>query len=178
MNYKRLFIENGIIFITFVTSKRRNILIENINILRKSFIETKNIFTFEITAICVLPNHIHMIIKPENIKEYPLIIKMIKSIFSRNIDISTIKGYEVSESKKQKNEKDIWQRRYYEHTIRNIDDLNKHIDYIHYNSMKHYNIAPKNWKYSTFKKFVKNGYYDLNWCNFEDKNNIKEMDLE
>ena len=45
------------------------------------------------------------------------------------------------------------------------------MDYIHYNSMKHYNITPKDWKYSSFEKFVKNGYFDLDWCNFEDKNN-------
>ena len=178
MNYKRLFVENGIIFITFVTSKRRNILIENVDILRNSFIKTKKNFVFEIIAICILPNHVHMIIKPKNIKEYPLIVKAIKSDFSKNIDISTIKDYKISESKKQKNEKDIWQRRYYEHTIRDIDDLNKHIDYIHYNSTKHLKIAPKNWKYSSFRKFVKNGFYEESWCNLEDKNNITKMNLE
>ena len=53
-----------------------------------------------------------------------------------------------------------------------------HLDYIHYNSMKHLNIAPNNWKYSSFKKFVNNGYYEENWCNFRDKNNINNLELE
>lgn len=58
------------------------------------------------------------------------------------------------------------------------EDLNKHIDYIHYNPMKHYNVAPKDWKYSSFNKFVQNGYYEQHWCNFEDKYNINELDYE
>ena len=79
---------------------------------------------------------------------------------------------------KKRNEKGIWQRRYYDHIIRDENDLLKHIDYIHFNSMKHYDIAPKEWKYSSFKKFVRNNYYDENWCNFGDKNNISDLELE
>ena len=75
-------------------------------------------------------------------------------------------------------EKGIWQRRYYDHIIRDDEDLYRHIDYIHYNSVKHNNIAPKDWEYSTFKKFVEKGNYELNWCNFKDKHNINSMNLE
>ena len=57
----------------------------------------------------------------------------------------------------------------------NEEDLDKHIDYIHYNSMKHYGIAPKNWEFSSFHRFVENGYYGEDWCNFEDKNKIKQI---
>ena len=59
-----------------------------------------------------------------------------------------------------------------------MQDLYTHLDYIHYNSMKHYQILPRNWKYSTFLKFVKKGYYDINWCNFDDVNNINDLNLE
>ena len=76
MNYKRLFVSNSIVFITFVTNKRREILQSNIGILRQSFIEAKNKYDFKIIAICVLKNHVHMLIKPANINEYPLIIKV------------------------------------------------------------------------------------------------------
>ena len=85
---------------------------------------------------------------------------------------------ELSLSAQKRGEKGIWQRRYYEHIIRDKDNLYKHIDYIHYNSIKHYKILPKNWEYSSFKNFVKNNYYDENWCNFNDKNDINFMDLE
>ena len=90
MNYKRLFVSNSIVFITFVTGKRREILQSNIGILRQSFIEAKNKYGFKIIAICVLKNHVHMLIKPANINEYPLIIKEIKIYFSKNICKDTI----------------------------------------------------------------------------------------
>ena len=178
MNYKRLFIPNSIVFITFVTSKIREILQCNIEILRQSFIEASNKYEFKIIAICVLKNHVHMLIKPVNISEYPLIIKEIKINFSKKIDITTIKDYNLSKSQIKKGEKDIWQRRYWEHTIVDQEDLYKHIDYIHFNPMKHYEIYPKDWLYSSFKKFVQNGYYELNWCNFDDKYKINELNYE
>ena len=52
------------------------------------------------------------------------------------------------------------------------------LDYIDFNPMKHYNIAPKDWMFSTFNKFVKNNFYTENWCNYEDKNSISKMELE
>ena len=52
------------------------------------------------------------------------------------------------------------------------------LDYIHYNPMKHYQITPKDWKYSSFKAFVKKGFYESDWCNFEDKNNIEDLNFE
>ena len=85
-----------------------------------------------------------------------IFIKNIKRNFSVNFDISQMPDYNESDSRKSKGEKSIWQRRYFEHTIINEEDLNKHIDYIHYNPMKHYNIAPKDSEYSSFKKFVQN----------------------
>lgn len=111
-----------------------------------------------------------MIIKPNDIKTYPKIIGSIKSNFTKMSGLN----YSLNKS----GESDIWQRRYWEHTIINEEDLYKHIDYIHYNSMKHYNITPKDWEYSSFKNFVNNGYYDIDWCNFDDKFNICEMNLE
>ena len=72
----------------------------------------------------------------------------------------------------------IWQRRYWEHTIRDEDDLHKHLDYIHYNSFKHYKIPPNEWEFCSFNKFVRLGFYENNWCNWEDKNNINLLDFE
>jgi len=178
MNYKRYFIPNSIIFATIVTSKRRNILVINIDIIKNAIAYVKQRHKFNIVAICVMPDHIHILIKPEDINEYPIIIRNIKSYFSRNIDISKISDYCETDNNIKHKAKDIWQQRYYEHNIRDEEDLNKHIDYIHYNSMKHYNIVPKDWKYSSFMKFVKNGFYELDWCNFKDENNITNMNFE
>ena len=98
--------------------------------------------------------------------------------FIRTIFTEKYYSTDITESMKKRNEKGIWQRRYYEHIIRNENDLWKHIDYIHFNSIKHYNIAPKDWENSSFKKFVKNNFYDENWCNYNDINKILEMNLE
>ena len=179
MNYRRLYIQNTKIFITVVTSKRRDLLIQNIDILRQAFKEAKQKFSFDIDSVVILPNHLHMIISPKNINEYPEIIRKIKSYFSRNIDISQIDNYEISESKKNKGEKDIWQRRYWEHTIQNEAELNQCRDYIHYNPVKHkYVNKAKDWEYSSFRQYVEHGLYDENWCNFEETSNLSKFVYE
>lgn len=171
MNYKRLFIENTYVFLTIVTYKRKKILIKNIEVLRKSFEECKKKYNFDIFSIVIIPDHIHMIIKPNDINEYPKIIGQIKSYFTKNININ----YEINNNR----ESTIWQRRYWEHTIKNDEDLYKHLDYIHFNPIKHgYAKSAKEWKFSSFDKFVKMKYYELDWCNFNDKHGISKVDLE
>ncbi len=179
MNYRRLFITNSLVFITVVTDKRRDILINYINQLRNAFTKAKKSYPFDIVSICILPNHFHMIIQPENIDDYPKIIKAIKTFFSKQIDLSHLNNYEITEKQKNRGEKNIWQKRYWEHTIRDEEDLHRHIDYIHYNPVKHgYESSVKNWKYSTFNKFVQDGFYEADWCNFGDKYNLKDMNLD
>ena len=177
-NYKRYFNNStNPVFITIVTYKRRKILIPNIEILRGSFKYEKNKISFDIIAISIQQYHCHVILSAENSLEIPKIIRTIKFNFSVNIPEEYIHS-DISQSAKQRGEKGIWQRRYYDHIIRNEQDLFKHIDYIHYNSFKHYHISPKNWEYSSFNKFVKNGYYDKNWCNVNDRYNISDIDYE
>jgi len=72
----------------------------------------------------------------------------------------------------------IWQSRFWEHQIRNQQDLNRHCDYIHYNPVKHGLVEdPKKWEYSTVHRFIKEGIYSENWCDSL-KNGVREMDLE
>lgn len=171
MNYIRVFIPNSCVFITVVSYKRRKILIENIESLRKAFKETISLFNFEIIAIVINPDHFHMIIRPENINEYPKIIGTIKKNFTR------LSGLKSTQNKNR--EADVWQRRYWEHSIINENDLNKHIDYIHYNPVKHGLVkTPKDWEYSSFEKFVQKGLYEENWCNFNDVYSINNLDYE
>ena len=105
MNYRRLFIPNSIIFITVVTFERQEILIQNIDLLRNAIKQTKQKYKFDIVAICVLKNHIYMLLKTGSIKEYPDIIKNIKRNFSIDFDISQIPDYYESDSRKSKDEK-------------------------------------------------------------------------
>ena len=181
-NYKRLFIQDyNYIFFTIVTQYRIKILISNIELLREAFKKAMGKYDFEIFAIVVLEEHFHLILKVKNIEEYPKIIYSVKNYFSKKIDkeVEEINKSRLSESQIKRHEKGIWQRRYWEHTIRDEKDLYKHLDYIHYNPIKHgYVEKAKDWKYSSFKKFVRMGYYDENWCNFEDKNKIKQIVFE
>ena len=149
-----------------VTEHRNPILIENIHIIKTSFINTIKIYKYKLIAYNIQPNHIHCIIKPKNISDYSKIIKSFKYSFTKEY--------------KNKNRilLKIWQNRFYEHTIRDEKDMNVHLDYIHYNSMKHNKVAPQNWEYSSFEKYVKRGMYDINWCNYSDINNIKALDFE
>ncbi len=172
-NYTRLFIDNSYIFLTIVTYDRKPILIENIELLRESIHRTQEKYKFKIFAGVVLPDHIHIILKFDNIKEYPNVIFAIKYHFSRNIN--TIE--DLTQSKINKGEKGIWQRRYWEHTIRDEKDLKTHLDYIHYNPVKHNLVRNvKDWKFSSFHKFVEKGNYDLKWGS--NVSHIKELDFE
>jgi len=171
-NFKRYFQDNNIVFVTLVTFNRKPILLENINLLRKSLINHK--YCYQIIAGVVLPDHMHLLIQNDKANDFPKIITSIKVSFSKHFRLNT----EQTDKQLIRREKGIWQRKYYDHIIRNEDDFNRHLDYIHYNPMKHYNITPIEWEYSSFKKFLKKGYYEENWCNFEDKNKIKNLNLE
>lgn len=175
-NYKRLFIDNEYVFLTIVTNERRPILIDNIDLLRDAFKNSMKFYNYEIFGIVILPEHFHMVLKPENICDYPKIISRIKHYFSRNIDFQV---ENISHSKLSKREKGIWQRRYWEHTIRDENDLYIHLDYIHYNPVKHgYVNAVRDWEYSSFKKFVSIGNYEINWGNYKDTKNIIDLNFE
>lgn len=180
-NYRRLFKPDGYVFITMVTFNRTPILIDNIKVLRQAFINMKKIYNFIIFAISVMPDHLHMLIKPDNIEQYPKIISSIKHYFSKNIiltDGQVCPSY-TSSSRSEKREKGIWQRRYWEHTIKNEEDLYLHLDYIHYNPVKHgYVENVKDWEHSTFYKFVEQEYYKGDWGCFDDVKKIFDIIIE
>jgi putative transposase len=76
-------------------------------------------------------------------------------------------------------EKNIWQRRFWEHLIRDEEDLKRHLDYIHYNPVKHgYVNSPCDWTYSSFKQYVKKGFYEMDWGSSLEPNRIKKLELE
>jgi putative transposase len=171
-NFKRYYQNNNMVFITIVTYNRKPLLVDNINLLRNSL---KNIkYNCKIIAGIVLPDHLHLLIQTEKAEDYPKIIASFKANFSKSLP----KNLNQTLNQLNRREKGIWQRKYYDHIIRDEKDFNKHLDYIHYNSMKHLGIAPIAWEFSSFKKFVKKCFYEENWCNFDDKNNINSMNLE
>ena len=176
MNYKRVFIQDSYVHLIIVSYKRKDIFIENIELLRKSFSNSIKYFDFEIISICILPNHIHVILNLKDINQYPKIITAIKYYFSKNYNVGVetpTYGY------LNKGEKGVFQRRYFEHTIINEKDLENQINYIHYNPVKHGLVnSVRDWEYSSFHKFVKNGFYENNWGSSKDIENIKNLNYE
>lgn len=110
----------------------------------------------------VLPEHLHCIWRlPEGDDNYPMRWRLFKSHFSRHI----AKGENISDSRLRKNERGIWQRRYWEHQIRDDRDFQRHLDYIHYNPVKHGHVNKANdWPYSSFHRWVRLGVYTKDWA--------------
>ena len=180
--YKRFFSnEYKYVFFTIVTYNRMPILIDNIELLRSSFKYAMEKFKFEIYSAVILDDHMHILLKLENTNNYPEIIRLIKYYFSIHIGghANALPTLQLSDSKIKKREKGVWQRRYWEHTIRDENDFYRHLDYIHYNPIKHgFTQKAIDYPYSSFEKFVGLGYYNEDWCNFEDKNNISKLNYE
>lgn len=169
-NYKRYYLKDySYIFITMVTYNRQKILIDNIDLLRQAFKKAKTIHPFDIIAICVMQDHIHMIIKEKELQNFSKIVSSIKKYFSYNLKTKPQKE-NLPQSMQTRKEAGVWQRRFLDHIIRDENDFKNHFDYIHYNSVKHYGISPKDWEYSSFNKFVKLNVYDNDWCDFKNKN--------
>lgn len=148
-NYTRMYLDGYSYFITVVTHQREPILVEEIDLLRQSFQETKRYYRFSIDAITVLPDHFHMIITPEDVKEYPRIIQSIKYNFTTRYQC--IDEIFQSMSRDKDKMQPVWQKRYYEHTIRNDKDLEEKMLYIRNNPVKHELVHSWNdWKYSSF----------------------------
>jgi len=169
-NFRRVFVENSYIFITvLLNNRKRRLLTDYIVELKQSLFKTKQIFKFEVYAISIMHEHLHMILRPETIDEYPKIISLIKKEFTKSLpkNLRSKLSQEISKSKLKKRESGVWHRRFYEHTIRTETDLNHLTDYIHYNPVKHVLVERAfDWKHSSFRRFVSLGYYDENWCDF------------
>ncbi|MEA5079221.1 MAG: transposase [Anaerolineaceae bacterium] len=165
--YRRFKIEGGIYFFTVVTYQRLPIFTNETcrQLLHQAWVDTCNRYPFETLAVCLLPDHLHCIWKlPEGDADYSSRWREIKGIFSKEYVKSIGPGKERNGSRKNRNEAAIWQRRFWEHTIADEADLETHIDYIHYNPIKHgYVQKAIDWPFSSFAKFVHKGVYDLDW---------------
>jgi len=157
MQYRRFYQQGARYFFTVVTGNRAPLLIENIVRLRAAFRLCLLRYPFEIEAIVVLPDHLHTIWRlPEGDANFSKRWMVIKRKFSAGLPPHT-----VSHSKSKKREKGVWQRRFWEHCIRNENDWRRHVDYIHFNPVKHgYVSEPQEWLYSSFNQAVRKGWYE------------------
>ena len=173
-HYVRAFVLGASYFFTVaLLERRRELLTKHIDVLRESFRRAREERPFRIDAMVVLPDHIHCIwTLPGTDTDYPSRWRLIKSHFSR----ASEPGERLSPRRIKKGERGIWQRRYWEHVIRDESDLNRHIDYIHYHPVKHGWVKrPSDWPHSSFHRFVSAGLLLPDWAASDD---IRGLSLE
>jgi putative transposase len=162
-DYRRNFVPGGSFFFTVNLADRRlSLLTTHIDVLRAAFREIHLRHPFTIDAIVVLPDHLHTVwTLPEGDADFATRWRLIKSTFSRN----TPPGERISASRAAKGERGIWQRRYWEHTIRDEEDFARHVDYVHINPVKHGLVTRvRDWRLSSFHRMVKLGVYPEAWA--------------
>ena len=162
MQYRRTDISGATYFFTTNLAERHKaLLIDHFDQLRQAIRKVKQQHPFTIDAMVVLPDHIHTIwTLPENDKDYPTRWMLIKAAFSRSIN----QGERRNQSRLAKHERGIWQRRYWEHLIRDEQDYIHHVDYIHYNPVKHgYINRAADWPYSSIHRYIRSGMLDKDW---------------
>ncbi|APA66517.1 REP-associated tyrosine transposase [Janthinobacterium sp. 1_2014MBL_MicDiv] len=150
MRYRRAFQPGGSFFFTVVTAHRRPVFATAtaVDFLRHAFRTVRHKRPFNIDAIVILPDHLHCIwTLPEGDADFMTRWRLIKTWFSKHAGI-----------------KDTWQHRFWEHVLRDGRDLANHVDYIHYNPVKHGLVEQViDWPYSSFHRYLKQGWCAADW---------------
>jgi putative transposase len=163
VTYRRNFIPGGSFFFTVNLADRKlSLLTSHIDALRTAFREIRLRHPFTIDAIVVLPDHLHAIwTLPDGDTDFATRWRLIKTTFSRYVPA----GERISASRAAKGERGIWQRRYWEHSIRDENDFARHVDYIHINPVKHGLVSRvRDWQHSSFHRMVMLGIYPEDWA--------------
>jgi putative transposase len=162
VRYRRNFIAGGTFFFTVILADRRSsILVDHIASLRAAFRQTRRERPFAIDAIVVLPDHVHTIMTmPPEDADFSGRWRRIKGLFTRDVVRSGL-----SIARDRRGEFDLWQRRFWEHTVRDDGDFARHVDYIHYNPVKHGLVTQvNNWPHSSFHRYVRQGILPEDWA--------------
>ena len=156
MRYRRHYRKGGCYFFTAVSYRRQKIFCTDASnkVLRKAFQRVRQKHPFKINAIVVLPDHIHCLwTLPVGDQDFSSRWRLIKYHFTRNYQHQVINPNNP-----------VWQNRYWEHLIRDSEDFQRHVEYIHYNPVKHdFVSAPRDWPWSSFHRYVKQGIYPVSW---------------
>ncbi|MXS20883.1 REP-associated tyrosine transposase [Pseudomonas oryzihabitans] len=168
LDYRRSRAAGGIFFFTLnLNDHSATLLVDHIGSLRQAVREVKVRHPFDILAMVVLPDHLHALWRlPDDDGDYPLRWSLIKAGFSRQLPpLET-----VNLSRRLKRERGIWQRRYWEHRIRDEQDLQRHFDYIHFNPVKHGHARRAvEWPYSSIHRYVRAGVLPADWAGQRDE---------
>jgi putative transposase len=165
MQYRRDYTQGASYFFTVVTFRRVRFLQNEaaVNSLRQAFKDEMARRPFVIDAIVIMPDHIHSIwTLSEGDADYSMRWRNIKHAFTQQI--APEQRPAVYASRQHKGEQAIWQRRFWEHRIRDDEDFSHHVDYIHYNPVKHgYVKRPTDWAYSSIHRYIRQAVLPATW---------------
>jgi putative transposase len=166
-DYRRWFVPGGTFFFTVVTARRlpHFALPEARSRFGELLRECRQRWPFETIAMVLLHDHLHALwALPAGDADYEVRWGWVKKEFTRWHCAAGGREVHVSPSQRRRRRRGVWQRRYWEHTIDDQHDLERHFDYIHYNPVKHgLARAPRDWPHSTFHRWVESGHYDAGW---------------
>lgn len=167
-NYRRARVHGGTYFFTLVTHQRRPVFESDVarSILGGCFREASQQWPMSVEAIVLLPEHLHAIWRlPPGDAGYSARWAWIKKEFTKRwLKVSKDEAA-VSGSRDRERRRGIWQPRFWEHTIRDEDDFDRHFDYIHFNPVNHGLVGcPADWPHSSFHRWVRRGVYDRDWA--------------
>jgi putative transposase len=162
-HYRRANLSGGYYFFTVVTYQRHKILVGELarKHLRRAFEKVRSTRYFETIAFCLLPEHLHCLWRlPEDDSDFSTRWSLIKKDFTVNYLKTGCTELTQTNSRSKHRHRGVWQKRFWEHQIRDERDLHRHVDYIHYNPVKHGLVKNiDNWPWSTYHKYIKSGRY-------------------
>jgi putative transposase len=166
-SYRRDYVKGGCYFFTVVTYQRQRILLDEPfrTALRLSIGEVRQTLPFTTQAWVLLPDHLHCLwTLPEDDYDFSQRWLQIKAGVIRRVGDLYFDPGRLSRSRQKRNESTVWQRRFWEHRIKDERDFARHMDYIHFNPVKHGLVQkPGEWPYSTFGQCVRKGLYEAGW---------------
>ena len=167
-DYRRNRVPGGTFFFTVnLLDRRSDLLVTQIDALRNAVRQVRLRAPFHIDAWVVLPDHMHWLwTLPEGDADFPGRWRAIKTAFSKSVPTGEPRSPVMS----SRGERGIWQRRHWEHTIRNDQDFAAHMEYTHFNSVKHGLVEhPADWSHSSFRRGVASGLYPAGWLGGSDE---------
>ena len=165
-DYRRWYVPGGTFFFTAATYRRARFLTTPLarRCLRDAIAGVREHRAFDIVAIVLLPDHLHTIwTLPPNDFDYASRWQKIKERFTKTFLVAGTERPQTP-SRERKQQRGIWQKRYWEHTCQDEDDVQNCVDYIHFNPVKHgLTSRVRDYPWSSFHRFVRLGEYEANW---------------
>ncbi len=162
MKYRRGKAANATWFFTVNLADRSSeLLVRHADVLRDAMRYVRRAHPFTTVALVIMPDHLHAVWRlPSGDADFPMRWSLIKAGFSRALP----RIEAIGTSRLGKRERGIWQRRYWEHQIRDEDDLQRHVDYVHFNPVKHGHVQRAvEWRYSTIHRYIERGWLTPDW---------------